>query len=384
MVDKAGRLGPVDLTVKRRHLSGADQVRKLRRQELEDIVVGATLLGAGGGGSPIEGMKLVERIFEFGSGVDLALVDEIHDDQWGATIAGVGSPTASLTRVRTYSPTYALELLEETCGFKSSFVIPSEVGAGNSINPMLAAVQQKIPIVDGDPVGRAAPEIQMSTFCLAGIPASPLALATEEGISAVIRAEDAHDIERVTRAITSELGGVSAVACHVVEGGLLKKHILPGTTSLSEQIGATIREAKDGSKNVASVLVDRFNGYLLGKGRVSSMNGKIRGGFDIGAVEVEGELPLRVVFQNENMIAFRDEKLMAIVPDLICGIDKGGNPLTNVDTRQGMEITYLGFPAPSAFRGQEVFALFKNILRTLGYEEGFVPIEELAESLFEC
>lgn len=86
-------------------------------------------------------------------------MDEISDDEWGAVIAGMGSPKASLTRVRANSPRYALELLEDACRIKSSFVIPFEIGAGNSLNPMLAAVQRKIPVVDGDPVGRAVPDV---------------------------------------------------------------------------------------------------------------------------------------------------------------------------------------------------------------------------------
>ena len=155
-------------------------MRKLGKPEMHNIVIGAGLFGAGGGGSTAEGMKLVEKVLEFGSGVDLATIEEIPDDCWGAVIAGVGSPLASLTRVRTYSPTYALELLEESGDFKSSFVIPFELGAGNSLNPMLVAVQRKIPIVDGDPAGRAVPEIQMSNFYLGEIPLSPLSLATED------------------------------------------------------------------------------------------------------------------------------------------------------------------------------------------------------------
>ncbi len=98
-------------------------MKRLGRTELENVVIGAGLLGAGGGGATAEGRKLVDRILEFGAGVDLVSVNEISDDEWGAVIAGMGSPKASLTRVRTNSPRYALELLEDACKFKSSFVI---------------------------------------------------------------------------------------------------------------------------------------------------------------------------------------------------------------------------------------------------------------------
>ena len=47
----------------------------------------------------------------------------------------MGSPVASRKRPRTYSLTWAMELLAETLGFEPSFVIPFELGAGNSITP---------------------------------------------------------------------------------------------------------------------------------------------------------------------------------------------------------------------------------------------------------
>jgi hypothetical protein len=244
---------------------------------------------------------------------------------------------------------------------------------------MLAAVQRKIPIVDGDPVGRAVPEIDMTTFHFGGLPLCPLALANEERISAIIRTEKPYDAERVARAITAELGGVSAFACHAMQAKEMKKHIIRDTTTLVEKIGAAIREARVERRDVSPVLIENFHGYLLGKGRVAAVRSETKGAFDFGTVEVEGNLPIRVVFQNENIIAFRDERTLAVVPDLICALDIKGVPLTNVDIRKGMELTYIGFAANPAFRTPVAFKLFARILETLDYREGFVPIEELVD-----
>jgi len=351
-------------------------MKRLGKKQLEHIVIGAGLLGAGGGGSTAEGTKLIERILEFGSGVDLVSIEEIDDNDWGAVIAGMGSPKASLERVRTNSPRYALELLEEACNFKSSFVIPFELGAGNSLNPMLVAVQRGIPIVDGDPVCRAVPELQMNTFYLAGMKLSPLALASEEPISAVIRTEKPHDAERVTRAITTELAGVAAFATLAMKAQDMKMHIIPGTTTLVEKIGGTIEQARQEGENTAARVVEEFEGYLLGRGVISSLRGETRGGFDFGVVEVEGEYPLTVKFQNENMIALRGNTPVAIVPDLICSMDGNGKPLTNADLLEGMDIQYISFKAHSLFRGPRVYAMFTDILEAMGYSEGFVPVED--------
>lgn len=86
---------------------------------------------------------------------------------------------------------------------------------------------------------------------------------------------------------------------------------------------------------------------------------------------------MRVLFQNENMLAYRREKLLAVVPDLICSIDEAGNPLTNADLKEGMRITYIGFAAAKPMRTAQVFELFRHILTGLDYKDDFVPIEAL-------
>jgi len=352
-------------------------MRRLRKQEMLDISVGAGLLGAGGGGAVAEGHKMVDRILRFGDGVDLVMPDEIDDDAWGVVIAGMGSPVASRKRPRTYSLTWACELLEETLGIEVSFIIPFELGAGNSISPYLVAVQKSLPVLDGDPIARAVPQIDMTTLHLGGVAITPLALVNEDKISAVIRAEEAYDVERVARAVSSELGSVAAIACYPTSGRDVKRLIIPGTTTLVENIGRTIRETREAGGDVAGVVADQHDGYILGKGTVVSMTTEIRGGFDFGVVEVEGEMPIRVTVQNENITAHRGDQLLTIVPDLICAVGADGMPLSNAEIDEGMEITYVGFAADPMFRTPEAYGLFAVALGAAGYDGGFVPIEEL-------
>lgn len=352
-------------------------MRALKKTEMSDISVGAGLLGAGGGGAVSEGLKMVDRVLRFGDSVSLASVDEIRDDAWGAVIAGMGSPVASRKRPRTYSLTWAMELLAETLGWEPGFVVPFELGAGNSITPMLVGVQMGLPVVDGDPVGRAVPQIDMTTFHLGGISISPLALVNEDRISAVIRTDDPYDMERVARAVSAELGSVAAVACYAMQGRDMKRLIIRDTTTLVERIGATMREARHAGEDVARAVIDRFDGVLLGRGTVTMMRSETRRGFDFARVEVEGELPIQIGVQNENMIAHRGDRLLAVVPDLICAVSDDGMPLSNAEIEEGQGIAYVGFKADPMFRTPEAFALFEKALAVLEYDGGFVPIEEL-------
>jgi hypothetical protein len=351
-------------------------MRRLYETSLRNIVVGAGFLGAGGGGSIKEGMRIVDHILEFDDGVDLVEVREVPDSDWGAVIAGMGSPKSSLEKARTYSPERALRYLEKEAGFTSSFVIPFEIGAGNSMNPMLAAVQRRIPMIDGDPCGRAVPHVDMTTFFLGGLDISPFALTTEDGIEIMIHSRKPSDIERVGRAITAELEGVSAACCHAMDGARLKSLVIPGTTTLVEKLGATIGECRAKGADPAERIERDYDGCILGKGRVRSVTGETRGGFDFGTVEVEGEIPASILFQNENIIAWNGSVLAAVVPDLICAITREGMPLTNADVEVGMDVTYMGFRADRRFRGADIYAMFAPILEALGYDGPFVPIED--------
>lgn len=66
-----------------------------------------------------------------------------------------------------------------------------------------------------------------------------------------------------------------------------------------------------------------------------------------------------------------------MVPDSICWITMDGVPLTNADIKEGMDVAVIGKKAHPKFRDDKVFSTFSHILESLGYKEGFKPIEEL-------
>jgi len=129
----------------------------------------------------------------------------------------------------------------------------------------------------------------------------------------------------------------------------LKRSVIPNTITISESIGAAINQAQDAGSDVATTLAEHFNGYLLGRGTVASVSSETRGGFDFGVVDISGSRPLTVAFQNENMVASSHGEVLATVPDLISAVDDTGTPVTNADITEGMEVSYVGFPANPAF-----------------------------------
>ena len=73
-------------------------MRKLHKQDITEILYGATLLGAGGGGSLSQGLGMLEHLDQNGENIELDLLDlaEIGDNEYAAMVAGLGSPVAML------------------------------------------------------------------------------------------------------------------------------------------------------------------------------------------------------------------------------------------------------------------------------------------------
>ena len=109
-------------------------------------------------------------------------VDELPDEAFVTTVGGMGSPTVGVERIgRGDECLQAMRALERHLGRRFTHVIPGEIGGSNSMRPMIVAAQTGVPVIDGDGMGRAFPELQMDTFSIYGVAPTPGALADLAG-----------------------------------------------------------------------------------------------------------------------------------------------------------------------------------------------------------
>jgi len=354
--------------------------RFLGQTELLDIVQGAALLGTGGGGSPKTGEVIVNG-FLANKKVELVSVDEVNDEAKVVVVAGMGSPDAEVLFKRGWAreAINAFEALEKVTGGKFDYVIPVETGGANSVTPMTVSAEKGIPTIDADGAGRAIPELQQTMFSINGISVSPAALADDSNIWVVINAEDPFKMEDLARGVTTGLGMQAGLACHIMTGKEMKKAVIVGTVSRAERAGKAIREAKEAGKDPVEAVLGVVDGFILGKGIVVSVSTETKGGFDFGKVTIKGDKgqTLRIDYKNENMMAWRNEDLVAIVPDGICYLRLDGQPLTNADIKEGMNVAVIGLKAPDRWRVPAGFNAFRRTLEAMGYKEEYKKIEEL-------
>ena len=119
--------------------------RNLKKQQVEDIIRGATLLGAGGGGSAKSGYLMVEEI------KNVVVIDptDVSDGSMVFVVAGMGSPVVLLKEGWRGEEVLALEKMEEILRKKADYIVPVEIGGFNSITPLHAGAVKGLPVIDG-------------------------------------------------------------------------------------------------------------------------------------------------------------------------------------------------------------------------------------------
>jgi len=163
-------------------------MRKLSKQNLEDMIMGCCYLGSGGGGSYDAGLKRIHDDLAAGLTFNLMSVDEMNDDDYAATTYYVGSTAPytpeqrerfdKLPRIKEEATAVAFRLLQKYTGKNFVAVFAGEIGAGNTPYALSTAAHLGIAQLDADTAGRAVPEIDQSTIFAAGISLLPAAAAT--------------------------------------------------------------------------------------------------------------------------------------------------------------------------------------------------------------
>ncbi len=348
-------------------------MRYLSKENVEDVLRGATLLGAGGGGSPVTALNLLDDLFNKTDKIKVVEVKEVNDRSKAIVSAGMGSPEVLLKEGWKGQQLVAFERAEQMLG-KIDYILPVETGGFNTFAAIQTAGMENKILVDGDGAGRAIPELEQTTFYLHGVPSYPVILADWQGNSAVLYPKDAYMAETMGRALTTVFNMAAGISMYNMDGKKVKESTVAGSISLSERVGRVIRETKKSKGDIVTAVLKEIDGKLLAKGVITKKVVEVKGGFDFGRIYVSD---IVVDYKNENMIAWRDNKPIAMVPDSICWLTTDGIPLTNADIVEGLEVAVIAKKANSMFRTREAFDTFKDILAKLGYTGEFKKIEEV-------
>ncbi len=357
--------------------------RALGPREIEDIAVGAAVLGSGGGGDPFIGkLMALQAIAEHGP-VALVTPDELPATGLVVPAAMMGAPTVVVEKLPSGQEIgRAFAALGSYLGREVVGIVPIEAGGLNSMLPLALSATLGIPTLDLDGMGRAFPELQMVTFHLGGIAATPMVLADEKGNEALLRTVDNVWTERLARALTVQMGGSAMIALYPMTVAEAAAHGIQGTITLAERLGRVLREARHASTPVVDALVAAGHGRALFRGKIVDVLRRTTGGFVRGEVRIDGlgacrGHTLAVAFQNENLAAILDGTVVASVPDLIVVLDaETGLPVTTEALHYGLRVVVVGFPCAPRWRTAAGLAVCGP--RYFGYDIAYRPIETVA------
>ena len=358
---------------------------------LPDFIRGTAILGTGGGGDPYIGRLMLQQELKKCETIDLIDPDDVSDDTFGISVACMGAPTVFVEKLPNAATAIdGLRKIEKELGREFNAIVPLEAGGVNATLPLVVAARLGLPVIDGDGMGRAFPEFQMTTFNVYGARCSPFAMTDDHGNSLIINTDTAIRAERYGRPVCVQMGGISQIASYAMNGEEIRRCCVPRTVSLALEIGRTVRETRiAGLVDVCTGLIDYFAtsnpprfSCVLFDGKVQDVIRETKDGWTIGEVTLAGEGSgsgeMKIAFQNEYSFARRDGRLMAIVPDLIILLDREtGEAITTESLRYGQRLKVLGVAAPAVMRSDAALEFIGP--RAFSIDEDFVPLESLAQ-----
>ncbi len=360
---------------------------KLSLEDLVNVARGAAFLGTGGGGDPYIGQMLAtSAIQEFGM-PEIIEPEDLDDGATIFTIAMLGAPTVLSEKGASGADVdLAIERMEKYLGKKADALMPIEIGGVNSMLPIMAAARLNLPLVNADGMGRAFPEIQMVTFNVYGVTCTPASVTDEHLNNLIIETGTAKRAEDLVRVSSIEMGCSVIMSSYTMTGKQVKDYGVHGTLTMALEIGRAIKAGrKEGEPVEALARYLRTTPYynqckVIFDGKITDLRREISEGFTMGhcfltALDGSGRT-LEVNFQNEFLIAKEDGIVRAVVPDLVCMVDREtAEPIPVDSLKYGQRIKVLGVSAAPIMRTVESLAVFGP--QAFGLKEKFTPIEHL-------
>ncbi len=360
-------------------------MRQLDEALLEDIVVGSTVLGSGGGGDPYIGKLLArDAIRRFGP-VPLYSLEEVPSDARVASIAAFGAPGVLVEKLpRPGDAVAALEALEAHLGYAFTHLAPIEAGGLNSVVPVPVAARRGLPMVDADGMGRAWPTIDLVTPALYGGRATPLALADEHSNVFVLQSANSEWAEKICRAATVASGCITVLALYPMSGREAVERLVDAPLARAARLGSLIRSTRPRAA-IAERIVADGGGVLILEGSVTLVERRTERGWTMGSATVCGigensGKSLQLLFQNEYLVALRDDGSPPVsTPDLIMTVAlETGEPVPAEEIRYGHRVAVIGLPCDRRWRSEE--GVRRSGPRRFGYDFEYVPVEQVASA----
>lgn len=354
----------------------------LREEDIEPIARGCAMLGSGGGGDTYCAVILVRALLKDGARIPVIGTDLLEDDALSLTVGYMGAPIALSEKLfQGREMIAAIETMRGRLDRPVQALISAEIGGMNGMVPLITSALTGLPVVDADGMGRAFPRADHVTFAFNGVSCLPTVLSSEAGDVVVIERANNARAEDIGRAVATLMGCMAFSVDYPLTAADVRAYAVPATLSLARAIGHAITgptgaEARLGALTQTLQEERQIAVTQIFAGRVSACERATRDGFDRGSVLIAApgnSRSLRIDFQNEFLIAFEGDDVLASTPDIIAIVDAETlMPLPSDAIRYGQNVRVIAIGAPAQMR--TAVALARVGPQAFGYAHDYMPI----------
>lgn len=344
-------------------------MKLLTTDDLENLTLGSAVLGSGGGGDPSYVVLMTKYLMEKHGPIRILSVEELQEEDFIVPLSMMGAPLINMERLLSGRELdILLQTIERRMERKPTVLMAAEIGGANAFTPLLIAAKSGLPVLDADMIGRAFPELQMSSCYLKKLKSTPAVIADCLGNTAVLETGDANTLERIARSITVSMGSSSAVGFYCMKGSDVPSAVIPGTLTQALEWGETMTKARKEGRDPIQALIDSSGARALGRGTLIDINQTVADGFLQGSVVILNENEkITLFYQNEYLLAKRGNDILASTPDLLVLLEENsGTPLTSEALRYGLQTALIAIPAPEIWQTATGLELVGP--RAFGYE----------------
>ena len=322
------------------------------------LLEGLAIMGTGGGGSPSWGKAILENEFALGRRPTMVTLEEI-DDEATVVSGGIMGSVKVLEAMgveevmchweERFELLKVTRAMETILSRKIDHVVPFEVGGLNTPVILSLGARMGIPIIDGDGLGRSAPETQMTSFIGHGISLTPMPLIDFHGNVVIVHeATDPTYPDRLGRWVVTNGGGLGANNHYPMSGRQAKEAVVPGTISQALELGRVVLRAREEGRDPVRAAAEALSGVLLFTGAVESLQEEEKMGFYYTIVSLKGlgedtGRTARLVIKNETMLLSVEGEIKALFPDLVCMLEPTtGRGVMSVELETGTPLALVG------------------------------------------
>jgi hypothetical protein len=367
---------------------------EIAAEDVAPLALGSGILACGGGGSSYYSQLVATEVLATTDSVEVISAEEMEPGTVALVPAGIGAPLIGLEKpLSTDALLAAYSRLERSIGSHIGGIIAGEIGGAQSLVALVMAALTGKPLLDGDGMGRAFPEMQMCTFLIYGVsPGLPTVLCDDHGLlwafpklpfgkirfggTRKIGARVGMTIERIFRRYCVKHGGWIYL-CATLDKDSVAKTMVRGSIRQALEIGQGVQAARASQTDPIEAILRTHEGTLLLTGKIIDVQRTFRGGHDWGTLQIEGigndrKHSAELDFKNEYLVMRRDGKPVVTVPDLITVVEtSSGTPINSEIARIGTRVSILGMPCSELYRSEAALRVVGP--QAFGYDLPYLP-----------